>query len=222
MSRPIVLLGETGKRTFLAQMADLGWGRMWVRGTPSLLEGEPWGFDNGAYSAWTRGEAFPTGVFEARLSAALKLSRPPIVAVVPDIVAGGERSFEFSLEWRSQLPDGWPWYLAVQDGMDPDDVADSLPEFAGLFLGGTTSFKREAGFWANLAHAGGKRFHFGRASLPRRVDHAIRAGADSLDTAFPLWTVSRFDHFVRHWKHGNPQIDLAETMRVAGPAGDWY
>jgi hypothetical protein len=203
-------------------MAALGWGRMWTVGSPTAQDGEPWGFDNGAFAAWSHGEPFPTGAFQARLAAALRMAQPPIVAVTPDIVAGGERSLEFSLEWRAQLPDAWPWFLAVQDGMDREDVADALPAFAGLFLGGSTAFKRTAQQWADLAHAGQRRFHYGRASLPRRIDHAIRVGADSLDTAFPLWTAERFDFFVSHWRHGSPQRELHETICVAGPEGEWY
>jgi hypothetical protein len=222
MTRPIVLLGETRSRELLRQMAALGWGRMWTTKVPVTEEGEPWGFDNGAFSAWSRGESFPTGVFEARLTAALRLVPGPLVAVTPDIVADGARSLEFSLAWRAQLPDHWPWFLAVQDGMDPADVADALPAFAGLFLGGSTAFKRTAQQWATLAHGEGKRFHYGRASLPRRVDHAIRVGADSLDTAFPLWTTERFDAFVRHWQHGSPQRELHETICIAGPEGEWF
>jgi hypothetical protein len=227
MTRPIVLLGETRSRTYLRAMAALGWGRMWTVGTPSTASiHEPWGFDNGAFVAWSHGEPFPRGIFESRLTRALTLPAPPLVAVTPDIVAGGERSLEFSLAWRPQLPDAWPWFLAVQDGMDPADVADALPAFAGLFLGGATAFKRTAGQWAAMAHAAGKRFHYGRASLPRRVDHAIRVGADSLDTSFPLWTSARFDAFVSHWQHGSPQLDLGvdlqHTVALAGPAGEWF
>jgi len=222
MTRPIVLLGETRSRDLLRQMAALGWGRMWTTKVPVVADDEPWGFDNGAFSAWSHGQPFPAGGFEARLAAAVKLPTPPIVAVTPDIVADGARSLEFSLEWRSQLPDAWPWFLAVQDGMEADDVADALPAFAGLFLGGSTAFKRTAPQWATLAHAAGKRFHYGRASLPRRVDHAIRVGADSLDTAFPLWTTERFEEFVRHWQHGSPQMGLHETICIAGPEGEWF
>lgn len=223
MRRPIVLLGETRSRDLLRQMRALGWGRMWTVGRPTTEDiREPWGFDNGAFSAWTKGEPFPTETFEARLEAALMNPVRPIVAVTPDIVAGGERSLEFSLEWRQRLPDDWPWYLAVQDGMEAPDVADALPAFAGLFLGGSTGFKRTAQTWANVAHAQGKGFHYGRASLPRKIDHAIRVGADSLDTSFPLWTMERFGEFVRHWQHGNPQRELHETICIAGPEGEWY
>jgi hypothetical protein len=223
MTRPVVLLGETRSGELVRQMAALGWGRMWTVKTPTELEtAEPWGFDNGAFVAWSRGEPFPVGAFQARLDRALRLPTPPLVAVTPDIVAGGERSLEFSLAWRAELPDTWPWFLAVQDGMDPADVADALPVFAGLFLGGSTAFKRTAQHWATLAHAAGKRFHYGRASVPRKVDHAIRVGADSLDTSFPLWTTDRFEEFVRHWQHGSPQMDLSATIAIAGPEGEWF
>lgn len=202
--RPIVILGETHGANFVATIRRLGWGRMWLTKKPVPYEDEPWAFDNGAYSAWTHGRSFDSDTFQRRLEQAVKVGVPR-VAVAPDIVAAGARSLEFSVEWLPQLPAGWPWYLAVQDGMDSGDVEDALDVFAGLFLGGTTGFKRTADQWARLARSHGKAFHYGRASLPRRVDHACRIGADSLDTAFPLWTRERFEGFVDHWLHGSKQ-----------------
>ncbi len=221
--RPTVLLGDTRSRAILADMQAHGWGRMWVTAPPTeSYAGEPWGFDNGAYGAWVRGIAFPVDDFERRLARAHRMPTLPLVAVTPDIVADGARSLEFSLEWRTQLPDEWPWYLAVQDGMKEEDVAEALPLFAGLILGGTTAFKRTAGLWCDLAHAAGKRFHYARASLPRRLDHACRVGADSLDTAFPLWTRERLQAFLSHWDHESPQMDLSATVAMAGPPGEWF
>jgi hypothetical protein len=227
MTRPTVLLGETRSRAILDVMQGQGWGRMWTVEPPSLShDAEPWGFDNGAFVAWQRGAEFPALDFERRLARAHRTPTRPIVAVAPDIVAGGARSLEFSLGWLGQLPADWPWYLAVQDGMVPEDVAEALPVFAGVFLGGTTAFKRTAQQWATLAHEAGIGFHYGRASVPKRLDHACRVGADSLDTAFPLWTRERLGEFLAHWTEGSPQMDLsgvpASTLALAGPAGEWY
>src|SRR5262249_49723462 len=102
-----------------------------------------------------------------------------------------------------QLP-AWPWYLAVQDGMLPDDVAPELESVAGIFLGGTTAFKRSALVWAQLAQAHRKRFHYGRAGTLAKVEAAKTAMADSLDSAFPLWTRERFDTFVSSVLYGAP------------------
>jgi hypothetical protein len=131
----------------------------------------------------------------------------PYLAVVPDVVAGGMESLEFSLRWMERLPK-WPWYLAVQDGMKPVDVARHLNGFAGIFLGGTDAFKGTAPAWRGLATENGIRFHYGRAGTPAKIEHAKEVGADSLDSAFPLWEIARFNRAVQIWEHGSSQLRL--------------
>ncbi len=162
---------------------------------PFYYPSEVWGFDNGAFVAWTRGNQFPEGVFLRRLDAALRVESDPGVAVCPDIVAGGLRSLEFSVNWLKRLPSSWPWYLAVQDGMTRDAVLEVVHLFAGVFLGGTDRFKLTAYHWSRLAHSAGKKFHYGRAGTLRKIRHAYAVEADSLDSNFPLWTVDRMRVF---------------------------
>jgi hypothetical protein len=140
----------------------------------------------------------------------MRIGSDPILAVVPDIVAGGQRSLDFSLDWVMRLPNGWPWYLAVQDGMETHQVEDSLHLFSGIFLGGTDRFKRTAYRWCNLAHAHQKRFHYGRAGTIAKLLHAKKIGADSLDSAFPLWTNQRLETFAQHVAHDCTQLQFHE------------
>lgn len=185
----------------LQELIQLGWGRMWVTGLPRLLPGEPWAFDNGAYRAYSAGTAFDEAAFLARMRLAhTKVERPPLVAVAPDIVAGGEVSLAFSKRWLRRLPSDWPWFLAVQDGMQPAVVERELGQFAGLFLGGTDRFKDTAPIWARLAHDHGKQFHYGRAGTPRKLDLAYLIQADSADSSYPLWTNARWREFINHWR----------------------
>src|ERR1700757_2062684 len=130
-----VLVGDTRSLKNIRFLQAHGWGRMFAadRSLP-IFPYEPWGFDNGAFSAWTNGQSFPEEVFLRRLGGALKASSDPIVAVCPDIVAGGMKSLEFSLNWLRRLPSYWPWYLAVQDGMTTEVVKDVAHLFAGIFL----------------------------------------------------------------------------------------
>ena len=193
-----ILLGDTRSRKnqYLFQMN--GWGRMFASDRPFppfYYAYEPWGFDNGAFVAWTRGNQFPEKVFLKRLDAALRVETDPAVAVCPDIVAGGLRSLEFSVNWLKRLPSWWPWYLAVQDGMTQDAVLDVAHLFAGIFLGGTDRFKLTAYHWSRLAHFADKKFHYGRAGTLRKIRHAYAVEADSLDSNFPLWTVDRMRVF---------------------------
>lgn len=201
------LLGDTRKSEWVAKLQELGWGRMVSEKHPAPYPDEPWGFDNGAFSAWLKQEPFPHDRFLYRLDIAL--DKPtPYLAVVPDLVARGIESLEFSLGWLDSLPDTWPWYLAVQDGMKIQDVEPVLDRFAGIFLGGTTRFKSTAPEWYEVARRNGKRFHYARASTPRRIEHAKRIGADSLDSAFPLWTEERFNEFITVMLYGSPQAPL--------------
>ena len=199
---PMVFLGETRDPSILAKLAARGWGRIFCGaeyvGAPRLARpDEPWAFDNGAFAAFRRGAPFDADRFRQRLDNALRAQlAPPRVAVTPDIVAAGLQSLEFSLEWRNELPDEWPWYLAVQDGMTPDDVSPCLDRFAGIFLGGTIRFKSEAEAWCDLARLFSIKFHYGRASTINRISCARLIQADSLDTAFPLWEYKRLTTFL--------------------------
>src|SRR5437660_7980992 len=109
-----ILLGDTRSKKNLAFMREHGWGRMFATVKPTPQEFEPWGFDNGAFTAWLHGEAFPESIFLVRLDEAIKVNSDPHVAVCPDIVSGGMKSLDFSLHWLRRLPSYWPWYLAVQ------------------------------------------------------------------------------------------------------------
>ena len=202
-----VLLGDTRSRSILSRLVQLRWGRMVVFRPPRPYPGEPWGFDNGAFTDWRQGRAFDGDAYRRRLDRAYAVGKP-LLAVVPDIVMGGKRSLEFSLGWREQLPDDWPWYLAVQDGMTYQSVIGVLDRFDGLFLGGGDSFKLLARDWCELAHRHGKRFHYGRAGTLHKLDHAKRVQADSLDSAFPLWEKGRLETFIRHYRDGGPQLVL--------------
>ena len=192
-----VLVGEcTG--TMADRIQALGWGRMWIARGRNIYAylGEPWGLDNGAFRDWREGVPFNGDAFLRSVDKALNEYEPPYLAVCPDIVGGGLESLDFSLGWLDRLPDHFPWYLAVQDGLAPADVEPHIHQFAGLFLGGTLAFKATAPTWRELATEHDKRFHYGRCGTLGRVRQAIHHGADSLDSAFPMWTRSRWNLFV--------------------------
>ena len=195
-----MITGDTRDKKLIAKLQSLGWGRM-VIGTRIIpYPGEKWGFDNGAYKDWTSGREFDEDAFKNRLEMAYKIG-VPYMAVVPDIVTEGEKSLEFSLKWLERLPLNWPWYLAVQDGMRIEQVEKVLCGFAGIFLGGSNRFKATALYWRQLAHKHRKKFHYARVGTPRKVQLAKEVGADSCDSAFPLWAAERFDEFAR-WFNG--------------------
>jgi len=155
--------------------------------------GLPYALDNGAFTAWKRGQPFDEARFMVAALKASRLPRRPDFGVVPDKVAGGLESLRFSLAWRDRLrPYDWPWYLAVQDGMGPEHVAPWLEAraFDGVFVGGTRPWKyRTAATWLALARRHGVRLHVGGVGCPRRVLWARAIGADSIDSS--TWARNR-------------------------------
>ena len=202
-----VITGDSRSRAVVNNLKQQGWGRMVIERNIDLYDGERWGFDNGAYVDWTKGREFDNNSFSRRLEKFYALGTP-CLAVVPDIVGGGLNSLEFSNEWLPKLPADWPWYLAVQDGMAVHDVESVLGGYSGIFLGGSNAFKAEAPVWREVATKQGLPFHYARAGTPRKIIHAKSVGADSLDSAFPLWSKERWSWFVRIVNHGHPQRDL--------------
>lgn len=203
-----VMVGE-GSVGFTTLLERLGWGRMWIARTRNIYTypGEPWGLDNGAYGDWTRGESFQSDAFLAVLDKAQAVAEPPYLAVLPDIVGGGHKSLALSESWLNRVP-AFPWYLAVQDGLTTRDTEHLTSEVDGIFLGGTNVYKATARRWREWAHSEGLRFHYGRAGTLNKVAHAIEVSADSIDSAFPLWTKQRMALFVEQVTGGPIQKDL--------------
>jgi hypothetical protein len=157
-----------------------------------------WAFDNGAFKAWKDGKPFDGIKFREWLEFAYRNYPKPYLAVLPDKVGKGMKSFEFSMQWRETLTlYDWPWYLALQDGMDSAAVIEEIDRFSGLFLGGTDDFKKQAGYWKKIAIHNGKPFHYARAGTLGKLAHAIMIGADSVDSTFPLWTKDRLFAFIQ-------------------------
>jgi len=103
--------------------------------------------------------------------------------VLPDIVASGLASSEFSLRWKERLR-GMPtrMLLAVQNGMQINDVASLLSPAIGIFIGGTTEWKEAtAQAWGSVARLRHCHLHVGRVNSARRICICAAAGADSFD-----------------------------------------
>ena len=214
---PLILTGESTAAKMVTLLKANGVGRIWAHKTRiQTYEGERWAFDSGVYSYYTRGTPVRWDHYRRRLDHAVgqqSLIGSPYLNAVPDIVGGGAESLELSMKWLPQLPD-WPHYLVVQDGMNLGVVKSVLGSFAGIFLGGTDRFKATAPIWSTIAHAAGKRFHYGRAGTLKAIRHARFSRADSLDSSFPLWSYERFELWL-DWCHGtDPQrMMLVDELR---------
>lgn len=194
MCRVRAYVGQTRSAALIAELATHGIGECFVRGESCWPpRRRPWFYDNGAFGDWRSGRPFDAKAFESDLAIIREGSagRPDFI-VCPDLVAGGTASLEFSLGWlpklRSLCP-GQRVYLAVQDGMVEANLPKGLGSyFNGVFVGGTAPWKLETGpRWVRLAHRNALPCHIGRVGTGERVRWARLIGADSLDSALPLW-----------------------------------
>jgi hypothetical protein len=170
--------GNDGTKAFSEIASDLNLGIL-ITYPHSRTPKTFYALDNGAFSAYinSREENF------AGYPAFIKKFKSPDFVVVPDLVAQGMKSFKFSCKWMNKLPEGYPYYLAVQNGMINREVGKVIQHFAGLFVGGTIDWKKKsAKEWIELAHRHDKKCHIGRIGTWQDILWAKRLGADSIDS----------------------------------------
>lgn len=178
---------NTGTKRNLAALRREGW-RIMISAKGGLQpKGFKYAIDNGAWNAFTSGTEFDEAAF---IKAYALLADGADFVVLPDIVAGGMASLEFSVRWRERLgATPCPMMLAVQDGMTVADVQHLIGPDLGIFVGGTTEWKvATMAQWAGLARARGAKTHAGRVNTARRIKICHAAGVDSFDGS----SVSRY------------------------------
>ena len=177
---------RTGTRRNLAALRGAGW-RLLVSAQGVLRhEGFPYAIDNGAWTAFQKGELFDVPAFERAVAWGAEGAD---WLILPDIVGGGLDSLRFSMEWAPRLDGVCPLLLAVQDGMEPADVESIVGSHLGIALGGSTEWKESTlAAWGSLSRRVGAYFHVLRVNSCRRIDLCRDAGADSFDGS----SVSRF------------------------------
>ena len=187
-AKPLVYASRTGSRRNLAAMAEAG---IRLLATPQQLgrypdPHPPWAYmlDNGAF-----GEGgFQPDRFQTALGL---LGRDADMIVLPDIVCGGRRSLELSLDWMHRVLQvaRHGVLLPVQDGLAPRDVRRYLDHPAcqvGIFVGGSTGWKESTmRMWGDLAAEMAVWMHVGRVNTGRRMALAVAAGAHSVDGSSP-------------------------------------
>jgi hypothetical protein len=194
-----VYIGQTRGKKWLRKLSERGFGEMTCR--PALMPKRlPFALDNGAYSDWVHKRDFDEAAFLEHVELVLLAGFRPDFLVVPDIVAGGLESLRFSLSWLprlSPLVGNVPLYLAVQDGMVPEDIWPHLSLVAGIFVGGTNEWKKATvGDWVHLAHENNRRCHLGRAGTFCKVKLALEVGVDSIDSCLPIMSQHFFNAFI--------------------------
>jgi hypothetical protein len=162
--------------------------------------------DNGAFAYYQRGEEFKGELFLRALEAVEEAPVSPAFVVVPDRVAAGRESLEFSLGWFERLKREFPRFtyaLVVQDGMEEGEVKEAVREFEVLFVGGSLEWKlKTGGRWVRLAHSLGKWCHVGRVGTESRLRWARWIGADSADSSLPLFSRQKLRNVVENLRVG--------------------
>lgn len=177
---------RTGTRRNLRALSAAGW-RLLVSARGVLRhEGFPYALDNGAWTAHQKGEAFDVGAFEKAVAWG---GHGADFLIVPDIVCGGLDSLAFSMSWIPRLSGVCPLLLAVQDGIEPDNVRDIVGPELGIAVGGSTEWKEQTiPKWGKLASETGAYLHVLRVNTCRRIDICRDSGVDSFDGS----SVTRF------------------------------
>lgn len=171
---------RTGTKRNLSALKEAGW-RLLISARGCLRnEGMPYALDNGAWTAFQQGTRFDESAF---LRAVDAVGEKADWIVIPDIVAAGKRSLDYSLAWLQRMKSlPTPLLLAVQDGMTPDDVRDYLSPAVGIFVGGSSTWKEQtAVMWGKLSRRRNCRLHIGRVNSQRRISICAAAGANSFD-----------------------------------------
>ncbi len=180
-----IYIGNTGSRKVISIMKIKGWGRVHVANDWRYPEpGLDWILDNGAFSYWKNNLSFDEKRFEESLIKTELKGIMPDFIIVPDLVAQGYLSLDFSLKWLNRIPANYNCFLAVQDGMEISVIDDIINLFDGIFVGGSLEWKlKSSSEWIKLAHNHKKPCHIGRIGTFKRLVWAKSIGADSIDSS---------------------------------------
>lgn len=203
----ICYASRTGTRRNLNALRTHGWGLLVSRAGVWRTEGfERICGDNGAWADFQAGRPFDEDAYERFLD---WLSTQPVVAdwlVLPDIVAGGLESLALSIRYINRCRSLAPLVLiAVQDGMEPDDLAALVGPTVGIFLGGSTDWKLARMIeWGAFCAERRIYYHVARVNSIKRMSLAIAAGAHSIDGS----SGSRFAITVPGLTYASRQLDF--------------
>ena len=163
-----------------------------------VFKGIDCALDNGAFNAFRRGYPTPVEEFEKQIANCFKSGLSLDFLVAPDIVAGGIRSLDYSVDYVEAQPGG-RWALAVQDGMKTTDVIPYLHLFEFIFVGGSVKWKwKTITHWVDLAKRKNMQIHVGQVGLPDRIKYCRELGVDSIDSSSfarnDTWKYTRQSH----------------------------
>jgi hypothetical protein len=151
-----------------------------------ILKKMPLALDNGAWSNFKKGYPVMKNMFISTLEKCYKKGLSLDFVVTPDIVFGGMKSLDYSMEWVNGELKGHPRLaLVVQDGMEIKKVDHTyLENFTHLFMGGSVAWKWETALdWKMHAAKHGLKFHIGQCGQLPYLSKARDMSADSVDSS---------------------------------------
>lgn len=175
----IYYVSATGTMRNLALIREYGF-RIMVSARGNLRPcGIPYALDNGAWTAFQKGEPFGDAAFQRALDV---LGAGADFVVCPDVVGNAAETLAMIDGWLPRLATLPRVLLAAQDGMDVRDLAPHLSPRVGVFVGGSTEYKEgSVRKWGVTCRAAGAWLHVGRVNTARRISICLEAGADSAD-----------------------------------------
>lgn len=150
------------------------------------IKGMPLALDNGAFPNYNKGYPVMKKVFMDTFELCHKLGLVLDFIVTPDIVCGGMKSLDYSMDWVNGELKGCPRLaLVVQDGMTVQKVDHTyLENFTHLFVGGSVEWKwKTAADWKLHAASHGLKFHIGQCGQLQFLEKARDMSADSVDSS---------------------------------------
>jgi len=154
--------------------------------------------DNGAFQAYRRGYPFQENLFLQTIDQCYNLGITLDFIVCPDIISGGRRSLEFSLDWAMGKLKGAPKlalvvqndgitkesHLQLRQDMTPEMLAQyDLSAFSHIFIGGSVEWKwQTADSWVKFTHKESKKCHIGQVGQLRYLKFSEHIQADSVDS----------------------------------------
>jgi hypothetical protein len=206
--RNLEALRQARWRIFVSRCSRSWAGPAFLR---DLATFDGYALDPGAWADHNAGRPFDEDQFERLIEL---LGAGADFIVLPDRVAGGLASLELSVRWLNRcLGTGAPRVLiAVQNGMEPADLAPLVGPNVGIFLGGSTDWKlRRAVEWGRFCHQHGCYYHFARVNTVERFALAHDAGADSVDGT----SATRYATTLPLLERGRNQLSLLNVRREA-------
>lgn len=148
--------------------------------------------DNGAFPAYKKGYPFQEKVFWNTMEECYKLGIKLDFIVCPDIVGGGRKSLEFSIDYARNKLLGTP-NLALVVQNDDNGINHMTPEmlsqyniknyFTYIFIGGEVMWKwNTAKDWINYAHKNNMKCHIGQVGVEDKIRYSRHIQADSIDS----------------------------------------